>query len=140
MKYILFTFLCVVSALLFTINASETSPSTEKLSEKIGSEFVHTIKSIDTINVISSDQKMNASLTRAIKSCVLNDDHFYFDKTKKCEFVPEIGFKISGKKEYIIYASYCAKQLKFIDGNHETILDCDPMGALMENTFKKAVQ
>jgi len=159
MKYFIVALFMTLGVFLLSLDTTAVPLSTDQLCGKIGSEFVHAIESADTIkalkllpkhhktkeekqgyNVIPSEREMDEALVRAVKSCILNDEHYYFDMTKKCEFVPEIGFIISGDKEYTVYASYCAKQLKFIDGSHEIIIDCDPMGPLMEKTFERAVR
>ena len=52
MKYFLVTILFTVGALLLSLDVSAAPPSTEQLSGKIGTEFVHAIESADTISAI----------------------------------------------------------------------------------------
>ncbi|NGX58075.1 MAG: hypothetical protein K940chlam3_00976 [Chlamydiae bacterium] len=144
--------------LAFTGCVDEAS-STKQLEERIGTEFVQTIQNSKTVtavkilpkhyrtkeekqgyNLFPTDRPMTEQQVNTFAKLILNDDHYYFDKTKKCLFIPEMAVRVSGEKDYIIFASYSAKQLKFVDGEKETILDCDPMATLVENEFDKYVR
>lgn len=130
-------------ALCLTISGcSDEGAKTEKLEKAIGTEFVQAIRNSETMTAVRilpnhlqaiPDGPMKEDQVKTFVKLVLNDDHYYFDRTKKCLFIPEIAFQIKGEK--IIFVSESAKQLKFVDGGSCVILDYDPMAALIESEF-----
>jgi len=149
--------LCAAAAVLLTFDRKGRQESTERLKGVIGPQFVEAIQSAEAITAFkvlpghhcgddkklgdnAASQKLDAALVKAVKSCLLNDEHYYFDMTKKCEFVPEIGFLIQGNRQSVVYASASSKQIKFIDGGHEFLVDCDPMTETVENIMRRALR
>jgi len=159
MKYVTMIIFCVAGAMLLTFDRESHQAPTDHLQETIGTDFVYAIESAETItalkilpkqpqtkaekqqyDIIPQESEMDPAVMRAVKSCLLSDEHYYFDITKKCDFIPEIGFLIKGDKEYLIYASFCSKQIKFIDGRRKFLIDCDPMAEKMEVSFQRAIR
>ena len=62
-----------------------------------------------------------------LKSYLLDDSSYYFDKTKTCPFIPQYALKFSDSDDVIVLISPSGKQLKFKVGDQSKILDYDPM-------------
>jgi hypothetical protein len=113
--------------------------SFSQLQEKLGKENVELIAHLNVVSiarviktkegfVFDADQKLlSTNEIEHLQKLLFNEEGYIFNKQKKCLFIPEIVFKVSGKKELIIWISPLCKQIKFDDLKHIRILNYDHM-------------
>ncbi len=126
--------------------ADLTRPETKQLTAAIGQPFVDAIGSAKTMTVVrltpegKRAEEMNLAAVKAVQGCLLNDEHYIFDRTKQCRFVSEIDISVGSDNALRVAVSLSSKQIKFIEGKKTTILDCDPMADSLKALFDKAVR
>lgn len=147
------TFVTVSLLLITTLFVAACQSSSEgknkKLEKRLGKEAIDTLKAPDDVFIFSVDptQKENyngkeplilleeSNLTdsqkNSLKMILLNDSSYDFEKTKKCVFVPEIGFRF--KKEYVVtvLVSLNCNQMRFLIDEGRVTLDFDPINEEM---------
>jgi hypothetical protein len=147
----------LIASLAITVGSCRTTEKNESsqyqhLTERVGTTMVKEIsnpKQVSVARVIrDKDNKpimapkphvLTGDKVAALKKMLLNDQGFFFDKTKKCLFIPEIAFRFenSGKEVVLMFNLGC-NQIKFIEGDKTVILDYDPMADAL-NAFCKEI-
>src|ERR1700733_5646726 len=137
-KFLQYFFLAMV------LLACEAAPKKEKiplsqLQERLGKETIESIaypKGVDVARMVkiqghfvfdTNRRALSANEVEQLQKLLLNGNGYIFDKQKKCLFIPELAFNISGKKELIILVSPICKQIKIDDSKRAVVLDYDPM-------------
>lgn len=136
--------LFTVSALLEFTKVSETP----RLEKKIGKEMISIIKNTKNIYVskmeknkdgrfivASGKEQLNAEQVVKLKELLINDDHYLFDRQKKCVFIPNLAFQFDG--EGSVKASTSCRQIKFEMDDRTVFLDYDVMVQLFDPFCKE---
>jgi len=123
-----------------------------KLQEKLGKSILEGIESSnqatffqvrpkwdseDRYEIISDEKALPEDLQWLLQETLLDDQSYFFNKTKMCLFVPELGFRFTGKTEVLVLVSFSCRQIKFISNGHERILDNDPNYKVFETNFRE---
>ncbi|NGX43702.1 MAG: hypothetical protein K940chlam7_02002 [Chlamydiae bacterium] len=130
-KTALFSLLAVLIAGCVLASQQNAVPYT-KLERRVGTETVETIahsKVVAVGYVDSEEHLLSPEQTEKLEEILLQDKGYYFDKTKKCLFIPEIVFKFHHHEEVTILVGISCNQIKIIrPAEKSIILDYDPMG------------
>lgn len=87
----------------------------------------------DGYKVTSEEKLLTPEQVANLRTYLLSDSSYYFERRKKCLFVPEYAFKFQGKnRETVLLVSYACPQIKVLLNNHFVIIDNDPISPQME--------
>ena len=104
---------------------------------KISTEVMQTLAESKSFEVKFLDQaklKLSDTQTILFKEFLFNDKHYFFDRHKKCRFIPEVDFVSSEEPSVHIWISSYSNQLKIEYDSISVLLDYDPM-AISFNQF-----
>ncbi|NGX58073.1 MAG: hypothetical protein K940chlam3_00974 [Chlamydiae bacterium] len=87
--------------------------------------------------IVSEKKVLPEDLQWVLQEILLDDRSYFFNKTKMCLFVPELGFRFIGKNEVLVLVSFSCRQIKFISNGKEQILDEDPQYKFFETNFRE---
>lgn len=134
--------------ILFCSCASNGGPETAQLEKKMGRQAVEIIemspwivsfpvKLNDHRQILPAGEEkiLSNAQVKKIEELFLNDEHFDFEKTKKCLFIPETGLKFD--ENLTIYVSLSCQQLKVVTNEKIAILDFDPIADQMNAFFQE---
>lgn len=88
-------------------------------------------------DIVSDEKKLPDDLAWLLEETLIDDQTYFFNKTKMCQFIPEMGFRFQGEREIIVLVSFTSRQVKFISGTRQIILDDDPKHEVFENNFQE---
>lgn len=113
------------------------TPSTKELEAFLSTPFLESLNSEQQIIVARAVKNernafvmtrqqhvLTGEKIKIFKELLLNDDHYIFDMTKKCLFIPEAIFQF---EEGSIMINLFCNQVKFVLGDKTLLLDYDPM-------------
>jgi len=87
--------------------------------------------------VSSEEKELPHDLQRLLQETLLDDQSYFFNKTKMCLFVPELGLRFSGKHEVLVLVSFSCRQIQFISNGQKRILDIDPHFSIFHTNFRE---
>jgi len=156
MKTEIILWMAVSFAALFFIPGckmkNQEVPERSKLQQKIGDSIYKELKAstrvtffkVDpksnknlTFEIVSSEQELPDDLRWLLKETLTDDQTYFFNKTKMCRFVPEMGFRFKGEQDVVVLVGFSCRQVKFISGGREMILDNDPKREVFDNNFQE---
>ena len=123
-----------------------------KLQERLGTLIVEGIENPDQVTyfqvkpdwnsdqkfeIVSEEKVLPEDMQWLLQETLLDDQSYFFNKTKMCLFVPELGFRFSGKNEILVFLSFSCRQVKFISNGRERILDNDSHYHVFEEHFQE---
>lgn len=89
-----------------------------------------------------SSEKATKELTQEqineLRRFLLSDNHYIFDMTKRCVFVPQLSYQFSADKETTLFVSLSCQQIKIVDRKNTVFVDYDPMAEKF-NAFHHAL-
>lgn len=90
---------------------------------------------------LNSPQELSSTFLNEIRSLLMDDSSYLFVSKKNNLFVPNLALEMRMKKEklVILIATGC-KQVRFIQGEEQLTLECDPAFADLEkliNTLRR---
>jgi len=130
----------------------QTEESRPKLQEKLGNKVLEGIRNPEQVTyfqvkpkwelenryeIISEEKGLSEDLQWVLQETLLDDQSYFFNKTKMCLFVPELGFRFTGKNEVLVLVSFSCRQIKFISNGRERILDNDPNFKVFQTNFRE---
>ncbi len=140
MKHAIFTSLLVALSVMQTACGTKT----ERLENKVGKPVYAILTSSPQItmtqimsSVVSTHQapilseatpsKLTEQQVKELRHLILNDEHYVFDMTKRCVFVPQLAYHFSTHQNVAIYVSLPCEKIKIVNGNVSVFIDYDPM-------------
>ncbi len=80
-----------------------------------------------TIPSENTPQELTPEQMTELRGFLLRDDHFIFDMTKRCVFVPQLSYQFSADKETTLQVSLSCQQIKIVNPHSTVYIDYDPM-------------
>jgi len=87
--------------------------------------------------VSSKEKELPSEMRGILQETLLDDQSYEFNQTKMCLFVPELGFRFSGKHEAFVIVSFTCRQIQFISKRQKHILDIDPHFSTFQTHFRE---
>jgi len=87
------------------------------------------VSSTSTPTTLSENapKELSQEQKNELRDFLLNDDHYIFDMTKRCIFVPQLSYQFFADKETTVYISLSCQQIKIVDAKNTLFFDYDPM-------------
>lgn len=145
----------LLSALfLFFSSTIPLSSATTELQEKLGSDNFEALKNpkfVTLLILVPKGKKQHHSLNSMhlsheeidrLKTNLLEDHNYEFDRIKKCHFKPEISFKFHGKNEKVIhvFVSPSCNQVLFGMDTYSILLNYDPVHERLEHFLLQLIK
>lgn len=141
------------SSLVLFMMLPTSSHKTHRLEEALGP---HVINKIETSQQVLAGRAVKSDLHRfalskqqhvlvsdsvkKLRRLLLNDRAYFFDKSKKCLFTPEMAFQIDSQDPVYLFVNLFCHQLKFKHKELEVILDYDPIGPEFETFCRELLE
>lgn len=114
---------------LMTLAACSLKPNNpSQFEQRIGSKAYQSLNKASAAVIITkeTEKKLSPEQVEKLKTLLLRDEGYIFDRTKKCLFFPQHTFSFDDGQTQVIISQVC-KQIKVVSGDKGVILDYDPM-------------
>jgi hypothetical protein len=149
-KTIYFAFLSLFVAFSLPIFGA-----TPLLQEKLGVKNINIIKNAKFVTILTmvpegaknryssiKEVHLNNDEMQRLKTNLLDDHNYEFERVKKCQFLPELSFKFQGddpEQVVHVFVSPICNQILFGMDNYSVLLNYDPAHERIENFMMQLV-